>query len=99
MSKLRQSARGKDCEIRIPRICNGNPETVVLCHLPGGGMGTKSEDIHGAYGCSDCHDFVDGRNPGPRGMEWIMKRRKLALLEGMVRTQSIMLKEGLIQVS
>ena len=58
-TKIRQSARGKDCDIRMPGCCNGNPETVVHCHLPGGGMGGKMNDLFGARGCSDCHAEVD----------------------------------------
>jgi len=63
--KLLASAKGKDCQLRIPGVCNGNPETVVWCHLNGQeygkGMGHKSHDIFGFYGCSSCHDLYDGR--------------------------------------
>lgn len=31
---LRDSARGQCCTLQIPGICNSNPETTVLCHLP-----------------------------------------------------------------
>ncbi|MGE4799277.1 nuclease domain-containing protein [Yersinia hibernica] len=43
---LRDSARGQCCTLQIPSICNGNPETTVLCHLPSSthGMGYKSDD-------------------------------------------------------
>ena len=60
-SKIRQSAKGEDCQVRIYGACNGNPETTVFAHLGGGGMGMKSNDIHGAYCCSGCLDVVDGR--------------------------------------
>lgn len=64
--KLRDSAQGQDCQLRIPGVCNGNPETVVWCHLNGQeygkGMGHKSHDIFGFYGCSACHDVYDGRH-------------------------------------
>lgn len=72
--------------------CNHNPETVVLAHLGGGGMGRKRNDLHGAFCCSSCHDVLDGRVPTHLTVE----QRKLAHLEGMVRTQEIWLKEGLI---
>lgn len=58
--KLRDSAKGQDCLIRSP-VCNFNPETTVLCHMNGGGTGTKKSDIFGAFGCSDCHDLCDSR--------------------------------------
>ena len=39
MSKLRKLARDRECQVRIPGICNHNPETTVLAHLGGAGMG------------------------------------------------------------
>lgn len=60
---LRDSARGEVCTFQIVGVCNGNTDTTVLCHLPdeSGGMGKKSDDFIAAYGCSSCHDVVDGR--------------------------------------
>jgi len=79
--------------VRIPGICNHNPETVVLAHLNGGGMGSKRLDIHGAYCCSACHDEIDGRTNSNKHPE----RMYLYHLEGVLRTQEIMLREGLIK--
>lgn len=93
MSKLRNSARDRDCQIRIPGVCNRNPETTVLCHLPGGGMGAKMHDIHAAFGCSACHAVVDGSTRIPVPYNTIM----LWFYEGVVRTQQIWLDEGLIK--
>lgn len=61
--KLRASARGQDCTLRLPGVCNGNPETTVLAHLPCGkkGMGMKSPDNMACFACSACHDAIDGR--------------------------------------
>ena len=58
---LKEFARGEQCALRLPGICNHNPETTVLCHLPGigKGTGTKVSDIHAANGCSACHDAMD----------------------------------------
>lgn len=94
-SKLTKSARGRECQVRIPHICNGNPETVVLAHLNGGGMGMKHSDIHGAYACSNCHDAIDARRYVGR---YCYDAFKLMHLEGMGRTQIIMLEEGLIEI-
>lgn len=94
MSKLRKSARGQECQIRLPGICNGNPETTVLCHLGGAGMGMKSNDIHGAFGCSCCHDVIDGRVNAYYDRDFL----KLAHMEGVIRTQAIWIKQGLIGV-
>lgn len=62
---LRDSARGQFCTLQIPGICNGNPETTVLCHLPSSthGMGYKSDDFWAVFGCNCCHDVIDGRVP------------------------------------
>ena len=91
MTSLRKSARGRECQIRIPGICNGNPETTVLCHLNGGGMALKQPDIFGAFGCSSCHDEVDRRTriTDP-------DYAKLCFYDGIIHTQLIWLKEGLI---
>ncbi|MFO5541033.1 nuclease domain-containing protein, partial [Klebsiella pneumoniae] len=32
MANLRKEARGRECTVRIPGHCNGNPETSVLAH-------------------------------------------------------------------
>lgn len=63
MSKIRKSARGETCTFGIPGVCNHDPETVVLCHAPhpDKGMGKKGPDTWAAYGCSACHDAMDGR--------------------------------------
>jgi hypothetical protein len=89
---LRKLARGRPCMIRMPGVCNGNPETTVLCHLRMlgvSGMGMKAFDLLGAWGCSDCHRYVDTHGIDGR----------TALLEGMARTQACLLHEGLIEVS
>ena len=98
MSKhpLRDEARGRGCQIRIPSVCNGNPETTVLCHIHkpsiSGGMGLKGKDTLAAWGCSECHDAVDGRN------KWrnIFSDDDLKLwhYEGVFRTQKILIDEG-----
>ena len=93
MSKITKSARGKPCQVRIPGVCNGDPNTVVLAHLNGGGMAVKHHDIHGAYCCSACHDVVDRRvHVDGLSQDDIL----LIFLEGILRTQLILLEEGLL---
>lgn len=60
---LRRAAHGEDCTFRIVNVCNYDPETTVLCHLPSetGGIALKSTDLSAAFGCSSCHDAIDGR--------------------------------------
>lgn len=95
MSKLRQLARGRDCQIRIPQRCLGSTETVVLCHyrLSGfSGIGLKSPDWCAAYGCFECHNIVDGRSGS--WDEYPLELRKLFLAEAVLRTIAILLEEG-----
>ena len=33
MADLRKAARGRECQVRIPGVCNGNSETSVLAHI------------------------------------------------------------------
>ena len=91
-NQLRQEARDKPCQIRIPGVCNGNPETTVLCHLNSGGMGMKADNFAcGAWGCSSCHDAVDGRvivEGTPWGLIMVYH------LEGVTRTQLELLNMG-----
>lgn len=90
MSKLRDAARGRDCQIRLVGICNYNPATTVLAHyrLSGiSGMGIKSPDQIGAWACSACHSYVDTHKDDATAR---------AFLEGVLRTQARLIKEGLL---
>lgn len=98
MSKLRKRAQGRSCLVRIPGVCNGNPETTVLAHLPGGGMGRKQNDLFGAYACSSCHDAVDGRGAVRDifGTPYTQIELRVMHLEGILRTQEQLIEEGVI---
>ena len=87
---LRQLARGKECQIRIPGVCNHDPETTVLAHWRGlglSGIGKKAPDELAAWACSECHRFVDGQASAKASRE----ERRLALAEGIFRTQAKLL--------
>lgn len=93
--KIRNSARGQQCQVRIPGVCNRNPETVILAHVgKGSGMGQKCDDIHATYACSACHDVIDGRVRigDPR-------INRLYAYDAMVRTQKLLLEQELIKVA
>jgi len=94
--KIRQSARGKACTLRIPDICNGNPETTVFAHLPGNkGIGTKNHDLFGVYACSDCHDWADGRKKSKYDDRLVEEEQFLrALQETIIQ----LYQQGLIEV-
>jgi len=92
---LRKQAKGRDCMVRLPGICNHNPETTVLAHvrLAGvSGMGMKADDLFGAWACSSCHDAIDRRAHTDLDRDYV----RLAHLEGMVRTIAQLRKEDLI---
>ncbi|NDJ59424.1 DUF1364 domain-containing protein [Enterobacteriaceae bacterium 4M9] len=95
MANLRRAARGRECKIRIPGICNGNPETSVLAHIRLAGtcgIGMKPPDILAAVGCNCCHDAVDGRIKTPYSREELHSMHA----DGVLRTQIMWLEEGLI---
>lgn len=90
MSKIRASARMADCQIRIPGICNHNPETTVYCHLRMAGDGANlKHDNRGAYGCSACHDEVDNRT---WKSEFSRQEIDIMFMEGIFRTGDILVR-------
>jgi hypothetical protein len=86
MNHLTKHAKGQECTIRLPYVCNHNPETVVACHINGvrfgHGVGIKTGFF--AFGCSNCHDAVDSRVPITH-MTW--EEIRIAHLEGVLETQ------------
>lgn len=93
-SKYTKSARFQECQVRIPGHCNFRPETTVLAHLNGAGMGLKHYDIHGAYSCSGCHDVIDGRVKTEHDPAYI----RIWHLDGIIRTQRIMIENGVLKL-
>lgn len=96
-TKLTKAARGRDCQVRVPGVCNHDPETTVLAHyrLAGtNGMGCKPNDFQGAWACSACHDYVDGRSSSRRADDREQVRQLHA--EGVMRTQAILIREGVV---
>ena len=55
MTEARKSAKGQPCMVRLPGVCNGDPETTVLAHYRMSGYcgtGMKPPDEMGAWACS-----------------------------------------------
>lgn len=97
MANLRKAARGRECTVRIPGYCNGNPETSVLAHyrLAGTcGTGCKPDDTQAAVACNGCHDVIDGRT---KTTDFTYDELRLMHAEGVMRTLEIWRKEGLIK--
>lgn len=91
---LRKEAKDRDCMVRLPGICNFNPETTVLAHYRKAGIsgiGQKSPDLIGAWACSACHDEIDRRT---RNVDF--DTVELAHLQGMARTLYVLFCEGKI---
>jgi len=96
--KLRDLARGQECTLQIPGVCNHNPETTVLAHLPdeSHGIARKSDDLSACFADHECHSVIDGRSRmvdyfDPGELEWYMRR-------AMVRTWRIAIEAGVIKL-
>ena len=79
-------------------VCNRDPATTVLCHsnrlADGKGMGLKAPDEKACFGCSDCHDVLDGRRPLPG---WMTRQQLDDTFDRAVTiTQDQLKQEGLI---
>jgi hypothetical protein len=88
MSKLRALAQGRECLVRIFGVCNGNPETTVLCHFRMAGIsgfGYKSPDLIAAWLCSACHAHVDIHKDC---------QTQLDFAKAVFRTQARLIEEG-----
>ena len=87
---LRQLARGKPCDLRIPGVCNRDPETTVLAHINTEfkGVALKSPDICAVRACSDCHEYVG---------DMATDEMRLLGLQGLLRTLKAYVEEGVIQ--
>lgn len=92
-TKIRRSAKGEECTLRLTGICNHNPETTVLAHVPCGhrGMGIKGPDTVACYACSSCHDVIDGRAPGEFEVS--------DLLRAVAETHFRLISRGLLKVA
>lgn len=90
--KLRDSARGQSCTLRLEAHCNHDSATVVLAHLRINhrGMAIKSPDIFAVHACSACHDVLDGRVVG-----YIEPRD---ILRALAETQMRWIEDGLLIV-
>lgn len=89
--KLRDSARGRSCTLRLPG-CGHEDGTVVLAHLPCGqkGMGMKSPDQMAVFACYSCHAQLDGAS------RWDIHARDY--LRALAETQAAWIREGLMTI-
>jgi hypothetical protein len=97
VSLITESARGEECQIRMPG-CSFNREQTVWAHANGSaagkGIGMKSPDLLGAYACFNCHRVVDGQMKPPLG--WTRDDVRLAFWEGHARSILKLMEKNLI---
>ena len=71
--RIRDSARGESCTVRIVGVCSFDPEKTIWSHAPlgagGKGRSIKALDLCGAYACTSCDAVVDMQAPMPPGMD------------------------------
>lgn len=95
-------ARGKDCQFRVPYVCNGNQETVVAAHSNMASHGKagarKADDCYVVFSCYACHSWYDqgagARNRDESDLIFIeaLERQK-RLYKQIINDQSMKPKE------
>lgn len=100
-NRIKASARGKDCQVRYVGICTHDPAHTIWSHARWGaqlgeggrGMGTKADDLSGAYACGACDaafDQMTGAGDLTRAeldLDWMM---------GHLRSLGILQRDGLV---
>lgn len=98
MSKITASARGENCQVRIPGVCRHQRDTVVWGHGNGSaadkGMGMKAPDLLGAYICFLCHGVYDRSIPTDLPRVEV----ELCFWDGHARSVVILFEKGIIRV-
>ena len=90
MNDLRKQAAHRECQVRLPG-CQHSPTVLAHVRLSGiSGMGVKAPDILGAWACDHCHKAYDVHGSSGFERDFVDK----CFLEGVVRTQSALVKEG-----
>ena len=87
--KIRDSAKGEECTLVIGGVCNGDNETVVLCHfgVHSGGSARLNGDLSAGYGCFSCHSIIDRReysSLSEADREFYMRRSQVRTLDRLV---------------
>ena len=99
MSKIRESARGEECMVRIPGVCKFDPEYTIWSHAPfmsgGKGRSIKAHDLCGAYACTACDAVIDRQAKPPAGMT--REQVELDWFHGHLRSLVRLAEKGLIK--
>ncbi len=94
-TKIRESAKGAPCLLRVPGVCSHDRDSVVHCHIrrvSSGGIGLKPNDLNGVRACFPCHEWLDRRDGfGPH-----QEYRDTLIHDGHIRTLDALVLEGII---
>lgn len=90
------SAKGENCTLSIPGVCNYDPDTVVFCHHNDGTGGSNkfTGPLTGGYGCYSCHQIIDGRDD----KTWHKPDIEFFKRRSMIRTINRLIEKGLVKV-
>ena len=97
-TRIRDSAKGEECHVRLQGICIIGTESTVWSHWPGlaadRGIGIKALDLCGAYACRACHDAIDRRGilPGHLTYDEVV----LDWLIGHMRSLVTLARKGIV---
>lgn len=97
--KLTDAAKGQQCALDIPGICIGGTETTVACHSPllEDRQGAKAPDHVIAFGCLNCHDYLDRR--GKLNGDHISEdEQRFFFHRGMIRTLANLIERGIVKI-
>ena len=99
MSKITASAKGEDCQVRLPGICTYDPATTIWSHCrhasAGKGNGIKAIDLAGAYACTACDAAYD-QLQGAKKAGLTREQIDLDWFQGHMRSLVILDKKGLV---
>ena len=92
--KIRDSARGEECTLNIPGVCNYDTETTVLCHFSCqiGGSNRLNGELSSGFGCSDCHRQIDLYELSEADREFYMRRSMVRTLDRLVDKGIVIIK-------
>ena len=96
-SAITRSAKGEECQVRLPHWCSFDRSTVVWSHANGSaagkGIGMKASDLIGAYACFACHQAYDRQRKPPH---LTRDEIEVAWWEGHARSLILLEAKGLI---
>ena len=97
MSRITESARGEDCQVRYTGVCCYDPEKTIWSHCrhgaAGRGKAVKAVDVAGAYACTQCDAAYDQM----QGTDMTREQLDLDWYHGHVRSLVLLQKKGLIK--